>query len=256
MATRHFTAILALSLTLCGCGGGGSASTAPPPSNASPGGIWQGTDASSGLQVLGVVDEAGEAHFIRSDGSQFVGTVVTSGTNLSANFQGFTQWGSVFADGSTYGNGTLSGTIQERQSITSNVSFTTSLGNTTTGALDLTFNSLYDSGSSLSTLSGNYSETGTGDVLSVTASGAATWQDPNTGCLMNGTVTIIDANYDAYKVDFTLSNCIGPSAALNGVAFDGLGAYDTNQSPAVFTAAVTGSSGATEYALVDQFSRI
>lgn len=257
MAAKHFTAILALTLTLSACGGGGGGgASAPPVVNASPGGLWQGTDSTSNLQVLGIVDESGEAHFIRSDGAQYVATVITSGNNVSGTFQGFTNFGQTFPDGSTYGTGTLTGTVQQQQSFSANETFTTSAGSQTSGTLTLTFNSLYNSGSSLSTLSGNYSETVTGDVLSVTASGAATYQDPNNGCVLNGTIAIINASYDAYKVDFTLANCNGPDAVLNGVAFDGLGVYDGTTSPATFTAGVTGTSNGTEYALVDQFSRV
>jgi hypothetical protein len=102
-----------LALAACGGGdGGGSLVT-----TVSQGGIWSGTDSATGLQVKGIVDESGQFHFIRSDLAQFVGTASTTGNSLSANFEGFSQLGTTFDDGSTHGTGTLSGAVSERSSL-------------------------------------------------------------------------------------------------------------------------------------------
>jgi hypothetical protein len=67
------------------CGGRGGDSPLIAPTNASPGGIWRGTESVSGLQVVGLADKTGEFHFIRTDHVQEVGTATVSGNNVSAN---------------------------------------------------------------------------------------------------------------------------------------------------------------------------
>src|SRR5579859_2977249 len=99
---KKLLGLLSMMTLLVACGGGGGGyggGSSPPVQNAPPGGIWTGIDPVSGLQVEGVVDEAGEGEFIRSDGVQYVGTVVTAGNSVSASFQGFVPFGSMFPDG-------------------------------------------------------------------------------------------------------------------------------------------------------------
>ena len=92
---RFIKALSAVSLLsfIAGCGGGGgggggsdTGSVAPPPADASAGGIWEGTESSTGLEILGLVTETGEAHFIRSDGVQYFGTVEVDVNSLSGDF--------------------------------------------------------------------------------------------------------------------------------------------------------------------------
>src|ERR1700686_1054554 len=153
------------------CGGGGNTSTdiGGMTMNALPGGIWTGTESNTGLSVTGIVDEAGEFHFIRSDGTQYVGTATTTGAAISASFDGYAPFGTTFADGSTHGMGTLSGTINERVSISSTTQFRTDNGTSSSGTLSLTFDSLYNFASSLATISGNYTDPKSGDVISITS---------------------------------------------------------------------------------------
>ena len=248
---RFLGACALVLLASCGGGGGyGGGNTSPPPANASPGGIWNGTESVSGLQVTGLVDESGDFHFIRSDGVQYVGAAVTSGNSITANINGYTPFGTTFPDGSTHGTGTVSGTISARVSITANTSFTTDKGTVTNGTLNLTFNQLYNQPSSLATIAGNYTDTSSGDTVSIDAAGVITAQDPNTGCVINGNVTIINASYNAYGVQITYANCVGAAAVLNGVTFNGLATLDTNTNPVQAIAGVTGSAGGVSYAIV------
>jgi hypothetical protein len=58
--------------TLVACGGGGSGSTPTAQIlGASPAGIWRGTDSTTGLEVVGLIDELGEAEFLRADRALF-----------------------------------------------------------------------------------------------------------------------------------------------------------------------------------------
>src|SRR5438445_11210069 len=85
--------VTAFALPLAGCGGGGSSSPPPPPPppapNASPGGIWIGSDPISVMPVLGLVAESWEL-LLRfqgrtTAGGNFVGLFKTAGTSLQAN---------------------------------------------------------------------------------------------------------------------------------------------------------------------------
>ncbi len=252
---RSLLGVLApIALVVAGCGGGGGSSFVVV-TNASVGGIWTGTDSISGLQVTGIADEEGEFHFIRTDGVQYVGTATTSGNSLSGSYDGYTEVGTEFPDGSTHGVGNLTGTVQQRSSISANVSFKTDAGNSSSGTLSLTFNKLYNNPSALATLSGNYTDTKSGDVISVTGNGDISWQDPNTGCVGNGTVSIINVSYNAYRVQFSYASCTGQSAVLNGVTFSGLATLDSATNPQQVVAGVTGAAGGVQYAIVFDLDR-
>ncbi len=248
-------------LTACG-GGSGSGSltgsgngSGTTPSNASPGGIWRGTDSISGLQVLGLVDEAGEFHFMRSDDVQYVGTASVSGNSVTASFDGYAPMGTTFADGSTHGTGSVSGTVQARTTLSLTSQFKTDSGNASSGTLDLTFDTLYNSASSLATIAGNYTNPQNNVAVTVNSDGSIFSQDPSSGCVLNGTVSIINASYNAYRVAFAYASCTGAAAVLNGIQFSGLGTLDNAVTPEQAILGVTAQSGGTSYALVFQLNR-
>lgn len=232
-------------LAACGGGGGdggGSTTTpqTPPVQNASPGGIWDGT-LSNGEEVRGLVTETGEFHFITDTLTQYFGTVTTSGNNATGEFTGYTALGYVFLDGSTRGTGTLTGTVQARSSFTANTSFRTSAGNNETGSVSLTYNPLYERDSSLGTITGNFRDLATNTILNINPNGEAFAQNAANGCVLNGTVSIIDSDYNAYRVKYTYSNCIGEYAVLNGRALEGLATLDNTSSPELL---IVGAQGA------------
>jgi hypothetical protein len=247
---RHTVPICFMLVLVSGCGGGGGSSGTPNPpvTNASPGGIWRGTESTTGLQVVGLVDESGEFHFIRSDNVQYVGTASITANSLSANFEGFTQIGTVFADNTSHGTGTVTGTVQARSTLSLSTQFKTDAGASTSGTVNLTFDTLYNRASSLSTISGNFSSNG--DVVTISSNGTVFSQDPNTGCVVNGTVAIINASYNAYRVQYSYANCTGQSAVLNGLQFDGMATLDNTVSPEHAIVGVTAKSGNVEYAVV------
>jgi hypothetical protein len=251
--------ISALVLTACGGGGGGSDNntSAPPaaPVNASPGGIWLGRDPIGGGDLLGVVSETGEGHFIRlTDDAQYVGTVTTSGNNISGSYQGFAPFGFTFIDGSTSGNGSLSGTIQQRQQISATFNFTTSRGRSDQGSTTLTYQTLYDLDSSLSLVAGNYRDPDDGSTINVNSSGVIFSQSALTGCIINGQISIIDSRYNAYRVSYTFSGCLGTASSLNGTTARGLGVFDnTGTNPVVIIGVVNASAG---YVLTGLYPKI
>ena len=94
-----------------------------PIQGVSPGGIWRGMDSASGLSIIGLVDETGNADFIRADKAQYVGQLSTSGSSIYMTVEGYAEVGKTFADGSNHSSGTISGTLQERQSISASIQF-------------------------------------------------------------------------------------------------------------------------------------
>jgi hypothetical protein len=230
--------------------GGGSSGT-----KATPGGIWRGNDSVSGLQVTGLVDESGNFHFLRGDGVQYVGTATVTGNNLTANFDGIVPVGFVFADGSHHGTGSITATIQARQTIGAATKFQTDLGASSTGTLNLTFDAVYNRASSLATLSGNFANSSNSAVLSVSTNGTLFSQDATSGCVLNGSVSVINASYNLYKVQFDYANCAGQASALNGVQLTGVVTLDNTVVPERIIAGVTGQSGNVLYSVVLQLNR-
>jgi len=255
MRIQAFNLLCAAIISGCG-GGGGVGAPQVPVVNQSPGGIWSGTDPVSGLKVVGLVDEIGDFHFIRSDGVQYVGTAMVAGDAVSANFAGYAPFGSTFPDKSSTGAGTLTGTLQPRSSLNGSVKFTTDAKTFSSGAISLTFDSLYNTGSSLTAVSGNYTDPITGDTVSVSSAGIIFSQDATTGCVINGNVSIINSVYDAYAVTFAYANCTGQAATLNGVKFSGLGTLNTKVKPVQAIIGVSFDDGiAAFYAVVLTLNR-
>jgi hypothetical protein len=241
---------------LAGCfGDGGGAPLAP--TNESPGGIWNGTDSQTGRAVLGLVTESGQFHFIREDGTQYVGNVTTKGTSGSGTFDGYAPFGTTFLDGSTHGAGTVAGTIQQRSSFAATTQFTTDKGASYPDSMSMTFDPLYNQPSSLATIAGNYTEAGTGTVFSVDGAGMIFAQEGAAiGCVINGRVSIIDATYNAYAISLSYASCVGQYAVLNGLTLTGLATLDNKALQERAIIGLHGSSGATKVAVVATLNRI
>jgi hypothetical protein len=222
-------------------------------SNASATGVWSGSDSVSGLSVSALIDAAGLATFIRSDGVQFVGQVTTSGNTLAASVQGYSDFGTPFSDGSTSGSGTLNGTVTSGATLSATLIFSTAGNTPISGTWALAFEALSNDGSSLAAISGNYRDTTTAAVLSINSDGVMTSQDPADHCVLNGSVTTHDGAHDLYEVSFSYGDCTGAAALLNGVGFTGLATLNSGAAPVQLTMAVTGSSPAGRYALVSSF---
>lgn len=208
---------------------------------ASATGVWTGSDSVSGLTVFALINAAGQATFIRGDGLQITGSVQVSGNTLAAAVDGYTDFSATFADGSTYGIGTLNGSVTTGDSITATLSFTSNGGTAVSGSWSLTFESLSNNASAASTISGNYTDVVTGAVLSITSLGVMSSQNPANNCVLNGSVTTQDTAHDLYEVSYTFESCTGTYAVVNGVPFTGLATLNTNVSPAQITMAVIGS---------------
>ena len=230
---KTLSLVLLSIIAISSCGGGGEDGgpvNPPPPPDASPGGIWFGT-ASIGATVVGLVAETGEFHFLQDDGVQYFGNVETSQNAFSAEFTGVAEFGTTFADGSTTGTGALTGTLQERNNMSGESTFTTAFGTDVGSTLTLSYDDLYERDSSLAAIAGNYRNTTTNAVVNVNDNGDLFSQDSVTGCVINGAIEIINPSFNAYRVQYRFASCLGPYASLNGTVANGLGTLDNTVSP-------------------------
>lgn len=244
------TLVGAAAVAIAGCNGMGSGSNdSTSSSTPSATGIWGGTD-STGLTVTGYIDSAGNAVFIRSDGVQFVGPTQLSGDTLVAAVVGYTDFPATFTDGSSYGLGTINGTVATGSTLMLSLNFTTNGGTMLSDSWSLAFNTLTSNGSSLGTIAANYTDTASGSVITVSANGVVTGQNPQNSCVVNGNITVINSTYDIYQVTITYESCTGSYAVLNGVELTGLAVYNPNTSPPQLTIQVAGASAAAKFALL------
>jgi hypothetical protein len=228
------------------------------PAYYSPGGYWTGS--LNGEPGVGLFDESGDFTFIAVDGEQYPGTLVITG----ASTQELTPYGASFS-GSVQsltpgkfpnsggpetcpnpnsnvdlGSGILAGTIVPRQSIGGTATFTTPVCTVTEG-ISLTFNALYYVPSSLATISGMYTDSATGTAFTISADGTVFAQDSTTGCVINGTVSIINPSYNVYGIQVSYASCTGSLTTLNGLTLAGLAALDDTKSPEQVLAGVWNS---------------
>ena len=134
--------------------------------------------------------------------------------------------------------------------------FTTANGSSTSGSVSL--KSVLTSGRTWvrtehhsATVSGNYTDQSSGDVVSITTAGDVTWHDATTGCSGNGTISVTNPNNSVYQVKFSYENCQGQYASLNGGQFTGLAALNTSVNPVQVIVGVTGqAAGKPMYAVV------
>ena len=248
-----FNAIIALvfATLVVGCNGTDSSSSSGSSStNASATGVWSGSDSVSGLGVTALINSAGEATFIRSDGVQFAGAVQVSGTTLATAVDGYTNFGNSFGDGSTYGIGTVDGTVSTGSSISATLTFTTNGNTSVSGTWSLNYAAQSDDASSPAAISGNYTDASSGAVVSINSSGVMTGQNAGNSCVLNGSVSTNDTSHDVYEVAYSYGNCTGSYAQLNDVQFTGLATLSTGGSAPQILLAVTGASSTNKYSIV------
>jgi hypothetical protein len=231
---------------LWGCNGTSGSGSSGGSSDESATGVWSGTDSVSGLAVTAFINSSGASAFVRSDGVLFTGTAQVSGSTLAATVDGYAAFPATFTDTSTYGIGTLNGAVTTASTLTGTLSFTTNGGTAISGSWSLGYESISTNTSSTATVAGNYTDTVTGQVLSINSSGTMTEQNAGgtnfSGCVLNGTISTSDSTTNVYEVSYTLSSCTGNAQVLSGVQFTGLASLNTAQSPAQLTIVVGGTA--------------
>lgn len=121
----------------------------------------------------------------------------------------------------------IAGTVNERVSLSLTISCVDGTGARDDHAHDFVYDASYEGGSSLSTISGNYVVPANviENMLSINSDGTifGIFQPGGTSCAVNGLAGLIDSEFTIYRIEMTLSSCIGPaSAILGGVTMHGL----------------------------------
>ena len=111
---KHAIATFAL-LAFSGCGGecppggcGASGFHIDIPPNASPAGIWIGSDVQSNLPVTAMIGEDQVAYMVRSDDTVFVGAITNA---FEGQFWAYAPLGAPWSDGSSFGSGAISARV-------------------------------------------------------------------------------------------------------------------------------------------------
>jgi hypothetical protein len=250
-AITRAAAFAAASFILSACGGGGSSSSASSPPvdhSMDANGIWKvNTTATNGDTVEGVVVIVGATAFAGSKdittGCETISYTNNVTTNSSDNVTASgvvvlnqaSGLGTVcnYADGSTSGSFSDSGSVVPASTLTfSNESVTTSAGTTYTDVGPVAqFSTLYNEGSNLAGLAGTYDFNATGGApLSVDSAGNMTYPTDSSGCSASGTLAILDSGHAVYSITgISFNNC----GVLTGSGYTGYAVLDDTVSPAV-----------------------
>lgn len=225
--------IVALLTVATGCGGGGSggisAAIKEPPvelDDPDPSGIWrdgtitfqEGAGAWEQRPISGASTSRGELRFVDELGASYVAQVDTKKfsfqgftyQNFSGNVIEFAAPGLQFSDGSTVVNGTITGTISE--------GFIDALIDPDVGGFRQIFASyddLYERDSDLGLMAGTW-EDESGSTFNIDQDGAIFGQD-SSACVYDGSVSIIDANFNVYRIRINVSNCDDASGSYSGL---------------------------------------
>jgi len=216
--TRFMAACLALALT--GCGGGSSGDSPPPnppppppaPTDALPGGHWFGTVTNDLHAVteeyIAMVDENGRFRFVSVDSAvQMSGNFAIAGDTLTGDGTAFADAGVVWLDSTSATPVTIEGTISSRSEMSG--TWTTVAGELGTFEFfyDPTF---YERASPLNLLAGSwiaYDENLNPQVtFTIAADGSFVGQN-TLGCNSMGQFTVIDADFNLYEVQSTITDC-------------------------------------------------
>lgn len=240
---RFFLLCISVLFAACGSSGGsGSGGNPPPPPpppppavDASASGTWTGIASDGGIMTF-FVSEAGDLHVVQVGTpaagpdkifTQGFGTLsVSNGNSVASSYQLIQTLGDTFSGGGTSLNCQLTGTVTEGQTMTVDSSC-----GSYQFMVTLDYNSSYERDSSLATVAGNYQ--GLNEVLSIAGDGVFFSQDPVTGCVVNGQVSIIDSGFNLYDIEFMYSSCLADLAALNGYSFTGMAVLDDSVMPEV-----------------------
>ena len=216
--TRFMAACLALALT--GCGGGSSGDSPPPnppppppaPTDALPGGHWFGTVTNDLHAVteeyIAMVDENGRFRFVSVDSAvQMSGNFAIAGDTLTGDGTAFADAGVVWLDSTSATPVTIEGTISTRSEMSG--TWVTAAGELGTFEFfyDPTF---YERASPLSLLAGSwiaYDENLNPQVTFTIAEDGSFVGQNTLGCNSMGRFTVIDADFNLYEVQSTITDC-------------------------------------------------
>jgi len=178
--------------------------------------MWFAITAGSSAMSL-MVAETGEVRLSMpptgSSGPSFgYGAVIVIGNRVSGSFE-TRAIGVAFSPpppASPELDCTAEGTVSTRVSMQLTIVCVDTAGTTTTSTLNFMYDSRYDSDSSLADIAGNYTLTvnAATNTLNINGDGTLFGMYHNgPRCTLNGTVSIIHADFNLYRFDVLFSNC-------------------------------------------------
>ena len=215
---RALLSVLVLMLSACG-GGGGSGSAAPPilppPVDSDPSGLWVGSlafDDQTFADLVGIVTADGRFTLVSVDTfgpdtvGQYVGMATVSGTDLTGTGSAYAAAGATWGNGATVIDFSFTAVIVEKNSLTG----TWQSGDGASGSFDMQYDAEYEKDSTLTLLEGVWFVYD--DILNPTLTltmdaGGAFMAQSSLGCQSLGQASIIDANFNVYAWDVTITNC-------------------------------------------------
>ena len=236
MAVRWSTV---LAVALCaGCGGGGSDSPAATPAPADPpvvtqqsaGGLWFAPAGSASVATTLMIAETGDLKVsmapTATSGPAFGhGAVTVAGNRVEGSLQTRAIPLSPTGPPGAELNCTVSGTVSTRASLQLTTVCSDGAGAMTTASISFMYDARYDTNSSLADIAGNYNLTVRTATNSLNINGDGTLfglYDNGPRCTLNGTVSIIDANFNLYRFEVLFSTCTVLALQYEGATMTGL----------------------------------
>ena len=229
----------AVTLLLSACGGGsgsggaGSAAVAEPVRNQSPGGIWSNPygDASLHLYVTERGDFRIRGFFLHDDKHWLIGgggmVGVSGGNGVIGNFVAEALWeeNNSFVESRTL-SCDLRGTVWERHSMVMTIECSGRDVAWEERAEFVYWDFSYEyQPSSLDAIAGNYAppEAPQTNTLNINADGVVFGvYHFGARCTINGQVTVVDARYNLYWMEWQFSNCTHSVPGRSGAEFSGI----------------------------------
>jgi hypothetical protein len=234
MVARWPTILALTFLTGCGGGGGSGGGAAPPTVSppASPqqsaGGIWFSvTGTSSGMSLM--IAETGDLRVVMppsgSSGPAFgFGVVTVTGNRVEGTLKTRAVTPSPADPPGAELDCTISGTVSTRASMQLTTVCVDTAGGTTTIPISLMYDSRYDTDSSLADIAGNYTlsvNTAT-NTLNINGDGTLFGMYHNgPRCTLNGTVSVINGDFNLYRLEVSFSSCTVFASQYEGVTMTG-----------------------------------
>lgn len=215
--------LVAILATTGGClgGSGEGHGNGPPVNPPSVGGlrlgagIWTGELVPAGGEAMrfhGLVTESGEVRLVLDDKTQQIYGHFVEGApgELVADSA---EW-----DIEVWTEITLRGTLDAQASLAG--VFESSHADMANGTFSFAYDDLHERDSSLTLLAGRYT-TGR-ESLTIDGQGALLYQSSDDPCIGNGSVELLNPDYNMYRASLVLDGCTGDRSYLNGAAYYGL----------------------------------
>jgi hypothetical protein len=161
------------------------------------------------------------------------GALLVTGSQLTGMYD-MKRLGSITAPLGTSESCALTGTVNERVSLSVSLECTDAAGGARSATVTLGYDFDHDRDSSLALIAGNYtlSFRPLTNVLSIDSNGTLFGMYDNSfRCTVNGSVALIDPAYNLYRFTWQLSACQPPFTRFEGVTFSGLGYREPRGTP-------------------------